>query len=113
MVTGFRDGQCLFNPVNGGVGNTEPGESENDIFLATAYDIEEVFLGDLLNVCVEGASVMNCTSLICSLVHVSDCNRGGKFLSGELVFSDKLPVNAGDVSTRVYQCQGVNNFQSV
>ena len=29
------------------------------------------------------------------------------------MFPDKLPVNAGDVSTRVYQCRGVDDFEGV
>ena len=61
-----------------------------------------MFLGDPFDVGVESASVMNCTSLVRSLVNVANGDGGGKFFSGEFVFSDKLPVDAGDVSTRVY-----------
>ena len=50
MVTGFKDSQGLFDSVNGGVHGAEPGESENDIFSITAYDIEEMFWGDPFNV---------------------------------------------------------------
>ena len=80
----------------------EPGKSEDDIFLVAAHDIEEMLLGYSFNVCVEGASITDCTSFVHSLVYIADGNGGGKFFSGELVFPDKLPVDAGDVSTRVY-----------
>ena len=88
----------------------EPRESKNDIFLAAAHDVEEVFLGDPFNVHVEGVGVADHTSLVCSLVHILDHNGGGEFFGRELMFSDKLPVNVGDVSTGVYQCRGVDNF---
>ena len=39
--------------------------------------------------------------------------RGGEFLHGEVVFPDKLPVNAGDISTGVYQRGEVNDFEGV
>ena len=80
----------------------EPGESEDDIFTSTAHDIEEMFLGDPFDVGVESASVTDCTGFVHSLVNVVNSNGGGKFLSGESVFSDKLLVDARDVSTRVY-----------
>ena len=75
--------------------------------------IEEVFLGDPFNVHVQGASVMDCTSFVCSLVNIVNSDGGSEFFCGETVFSDKLPVDARDVSTRVYQCRGVNNFEGV
>ena len=80
----------------------EPGESEDDIFSATAHDVEEMLLGNPFNVCIESAGIANCTSLVHSLVDIASSNRRGKFLGGELVFSDKLPVNAGDISVRVH-----------
>ena len=113
LVTRLRDGQGLLGPVDGGVCGVEPGESEDDIFLTTAHDIEEMLLNDPLNVCIKGASVVDCTSLVCGLVHIADHNRRGKFLHREAMFSDKLSVNTGDVSTRVYQYGGVNDFESV
>ena len=100
-------------PIDGGVHGAEPGESEDNILATTAHDVKEMLLGDPFNVGVEGASVMDCTSFVCSLIDVMNSNRGGKFLSGEMVFSDKLPVNARDVYTRVYQGEGVNSFQSM
>ena len=113
MIAGFRDGQGLPGPVNGRVCGTEPGESKDDIFPSTAHDIEEVLLGYPFNVSVEGASVMDCIGFVRSLIDVANDNGGGEFLGGEMVFSDKLPVNARDVYTRVYQGEGVNSFQSV
>ena len=91
----------MSSPVDGGVCGSEPGESEDDVFTSAAHDVEEVFLGDPFNVGVEGASVADCTSLIRSLVNVANCDGGGKFLGGESVFSDKLPVDARDVGTRI------------
>ena len=102
LVTGFRSGQGLFCLIDGGVCGLMPGESKNDVFLATTHDIEEVFLNNPFNVGIEGASVVDGASLVCSLVDVLNSDRGGKFFDGELVFSDKLPVNTGDVNTRVY-----------
>ena len=91
----------------------EPGESKNDIFSATAYDIEEVFLGNPFDICIEGVDVTDHTSLVCSLVHISDCDGGGEFLHGELMFSDELPVYARDVGAGVYQCDGINGLQGM
>ena len=113
MITRLRDGQSLPGPINGGVGDAEPGESEDDVFSSTAHDVEEMFLGNPFNVHVEGASVTNCTGFVHCLVYVANCDRGGKFLSGEVVFSDKLPVDARDISIGVYQCGGVNDFKGV
>ena len=72
----------------------EPGESEDHVLVATARDVEEMFLSDLFDVGVEGASIMNCTSFVHGLVNVANGDGGGKFLGGESVFSDKLPVDA-------------------
>ena len=80
----------------------KPGESKDDIFLAAIHDIEEMLLSDFFNIRVEGAGVANCTSFVCSLVHIVNCNGGGKFFDGEVVFSDKLPADTGDISIGVY-----------
>ena len=101
MVARLRDSQGLSDPVDGGVRGAEPGESEDDIFSSTAHDIEEVFLGDPFDVSVEGASIADCTGFVRCLIHVTNGDGGGKFLGGESVFSDKLPVNARDVGTRI------------
>ena len=113
MIVGFGNGQGLSDPVDDGVSDTEPGESKDDIFLATTHDIKEMFLGDPFDICIESASVVNCASFVCSLVDILNGNGGGEFLGGESVFSDELPVDAGDVCARVYQCKGVNNFEGV
>ena len=101
MIARFRDGQGLSDPVDGRVCGTEPGESEDDIFVTTAHDVEEMFLGYPFDVCIEGAGIADSTSFIRGLVDVSNGNGGGEFLGGESVFSDKLPVDARDVSTRI------------
>ena len=113
MIAGFRDGQGLSDPVDGGVRCAEPGESEDDVFASTAHDIEEMFLGYPFDVGVEGASVADCTSFVRSLIYVTNGNGGGEFFGGEMMFPDKLPVNARDVSTGVYQCRGVDDFEGV
>ena len=113
LVTGLWDGQGLLNPVSGGICGVEPGESKDNIFLAIAHDIEEMFLSDSFDVCVEGAGVANCTSFISSLVHVADHDGGGEFLSRELVFSDKLSVNARYICAWVYQHRGIDDFEGV
>ena len=61
-----------------------------------------MFLDDLFDVGIEGSSVMNCTGLVCSLVDISNGDGGGKFFCVESMFPDKLPVDARDISTRVY-----------
>ena len=45
---------------------------------------------------------MDCTHFVHALIYILDCDGGGKFFCGELMFPDKLPVDVGDVSTRVY-----------
>ena len=92
----------MSDPVDGRVCGAKPRESEDDILSATAHDIEEMFLGDPFDICIEGAHIVDHTGLVYSLVHISDCDGRGEFFSGESMFSDKLPVNAGDVGTRVY-----------
>ena len=72
-----------------------------------------MFLGDPFDVRIEGAGVADGASLVCGLVHVADGDGGGEFLRMEAVFSDKLPVYAGDVSTGVNQCGGVDDFEGV
>ena len=69
LITGFKDGQGLPSPVNDRIHDAEPRESEGDIFSATVHDIEEMFWGDPFNVCVESAGIVDCASLVCSLVH--------------------------------------------
>ena len=102
LVAGFRNSQGLSDPVNDGVGGMEPGESEDDVFSSTAHDVEEMLLSNLFNICVEGASIVNCTSFVCNLIYIVNGDGGGEFLSGELVFPDKLLVNARDISTGVH-----------
>ena len=80
----------------------ELGESKDDIFSAIAHDIEKMLLGNPFNIHVKGAGIADCTSLVHSLVYVPNCNGGCESLGGELVFSDKLPVDAGDIHARVY-----------
>ena len=113
LVTCFGNGQGFFDPVDGGVSGTEPGESKNDVFLSTAHNIEEVSLSDPFNVHVEGAGVADCTSFVHSLVDVVNGDGGGEFFSRESVFPDKLPVNARDVSAGVYQRRGVDDFEGM
>ena len=101
MITRLGDGQGLSDLVDGGVRSTEPGESKDDVFATTAHDVEEMFLGDPFDVGVEGAGIADCASLVRSLVNVANGNRRSEFFCGKSVFSDKLPVNAGDVGTRI------------
>ena len=75
--------------------------------------IEEMFLGDSFNVCVKGAGIADCTSFVCGLIDVVNGDGGGKSFCGAAMFPDKLPVDARDISTGVYQCGGVNNFEGV
>ena len=113
MVAGFRDSQGLLDPIDGRVHGAESGESEDDILSAAAHDIEEMFLGDPFNVHIEGAGVVNCTGFVHSLVNIVNGNGRDKFLSGELVFSDKLPVDTRDINTGIDQCDQVYGFQGV
>ena len=77
---------------------------------ATAHDVEEMFLGNSFNVCAQSADIANGTGFIQSLVNISDSDEGFKLFCRKLVFPEKLPVNAGDVSIRVYQHRRVNDF---
>ena len=72
-----------------------------------------MFLCDPFDVGVESTSIVNCTCFVHSLLYILNSNGESKFLSGETVFSDELLVNAGDVSARVYQHGGVNDFEGV
>ena len=92
----------MLGSVDGRVSYIEPEESEDDILLTAAYDIEEMFLGNPFDIHIEGASVAYCTSLVYGLVHVANHNGGGELLSGEAVFSDELSINARDICARIY-----------
>ena len=72
-----------------------------------------MFLGYPFDVGVEGAGIVDSTGLVRSLVDVVNRDGGDEFLSRESVFSDELPVYAGDIGTRVYQCGGVDDFEGV
>ena len=100
----------MSGPINGRVCDTKPEESEDDIFLTTVHDVKEVFLCNPFDICVEDTSVADYTSFVYSLIYILDYDRGSKLLSGESVFPDKLLVYARDISTRVNQCGGVNDF---
>ena len=59
-------------------------------------------MSDFFNVSIEGASITDCTGLVCSLIYISDCDGRGVFFTRESIFSDKLLVNARDVCAGVY-----------
>ena len=61
-----------------------------------------MLLGNPFNVGIQGASITDCASFVRSLVDVVNSNGGGEFFGEEMMFSDKLPVDARDVGTRVY-----------
>ena len=103
----------MSGPVNNWVCSIEPRESKYNVLSATTHNIEEMFLGNLFNIHLESTSVVNGISFVRSLVYVVNSDQGGKLFHREVMFSDKLLVNVGDISTRVYQCGGVDNFQSV
>ena len=86
MVTGFRDSHGQLCLVNSGVCDTEPGESENNIFLSAVHDIEEMFLSNPLNYCVQGAGVADYTSLVHGLIYVSDNDGRSEFFIGSQCF---------------------------
>ena len=90
----------------------EPKESEDDIFSSAIHNVKEMFLGNPFDVSVKGASIADCTSFVCSLIYIANGNGRGEFFYGGAVFPDELPVNARDVSTRVYQCR-VDDFEGV
>ena len=102
MIVGFGDDQSLSGSVNSGVSGVKPGESKNDVFVTKAHDIEEVFLGDPFDVHIKGACIAAHTGFVHSLVYVVNCDGGGEFFCGKVVFPDKLLVNARDICTRVY-----------
>ena len=65
LITWFRDGQDLSALIDDGVCGMEPGESKDNVFSATAHDVEKMFLGDLFNVGVQGAGMMYSGSKNC------------------------------------------------
>ena len=85
-------------------------KSEDDVFLATTHDVEEMFLGDPFDVHVQGTGIADGTCFVHGLIDILNNDKGCKFLSGELVFPDELPIYAGDVCIRVYQCREVDDF---
>ena len=103
----------MFDPIDGGVCGAKPEESENDIFSSAAHDVEEMFLSYPFDIGVKGTSIMDCTCFVRSLVYIVNSDGGGKFFCEEAVFPDELPVDARDVSTGVYQCGGVDDFEGV
>ena len=72
-----------------------------------------MFLCNILNVGKKGAGEADFPVLVGGLVNVLYFDGDIKFCSGKGVFSDKLPVNTGDVSTTVDQGASVNDFQHV
>ena len=100
-------------PVNGGIGDLELGEPKDDIFPATRHDVEEMFLHNTLYVGKKGAGKVDFPIFVQGLVNISYFDGNIKFHGGEGVFSNKLPVDAGDVCTTVNQGMSVNNFQHV
>ena len=72
-----------------------------------------MFLDDPFDVGVKSASIVECTCLVHGLVYVPNGNGRGEFLGRESVFSDKLLVDARDVSTGINQCGGVDDFEGV
>ena len=113
LITRLRNSQGLLGPVDGGVCDMKPGKSKDDVLLSTAHDIEEMLLSDPFNVHIEGTSIADYTGLVHGLVNIANHNRKGEFLSGEVVFLDKLPVYTRDISTRIYQCGGINDFEGM
>ena len=103
----------MFCPVDSGICGLKPGESEDDIFTAAFHDAKEMPLGYPFNVGIKGAGIADSTSFVYCLINISNGNGRGEFLGGETVFSDELPVNAGDISTGVYQCRGIDDFEGV
>ena len=88
LITGLRDSQSLSGLVDSGVGDMEPEKSEDDVFLATTHDVEEIFLGDPFDVHVQGTGIVDGTCFIHGLIDILNNDKGCKFLSGELVFPD-------------------------
>ena len=80
----------------------KPRESKDDVFLATAHDVKEVFLGNSFDVGIEGTGVPNSTCFVHNLIYIVNCDEGGKLLGEESVFPDELPVDTRDVDTRIY-----------
>ena len=72
-----------------------------------------MFLDDPFNVGIKGAGVADCTGFVRGLVYITNGNGRGEFFRREVVLPDKLPVNTGDVATRIYQCGGVDDFEGV
>ena len=72
-----------------------------------------MFLSNPFDVGVECAGIADSSGFVHSLIDIVNGNGGSEFFSGESMFSDELPVDTRDVSTRVYQCGGVDDFEGV
>ena len=75
--------------------------------------MEEVFLCNVFDVGKKGASEADFPIFVGGLVNISYFDGDIEFCSGKGVFSDKLLVNAGAISTTVDQGMSVNDFQCV
>ena len=75
--------------------------------------MEEMFLCNDFDVGKESASKADFLIFVGGLVDISYFDGDVKLCSGEGIFSDELPVDAGDVSTTVNQGVSVNDFQRV
>ena len=71
LIARLENGQGLSDSINGGICGMEPRESKDNVLVATAHDIEEMFLGDLFDVHVKSTSEADCTSFVHGLVNVT------------------------------------------
>jgi hypothetical protein len=113
LIGGFRDGDHWFFPINDGISGAKPGESEDDIFVSTVHDMEDGFLGNSFNVNEECHGIKNVAFLIGGLVDIFDFDGYRKAISGQLVLSNKGPVDTGDFCSIVNKSRGFNGFKSV
>ena len=65
LITGLRYEDGLARPVNGEVGNLEPGEFEDNIFSTTRHDVKEMFLCYSFYVGEEDTSEADFTVFVC------------------------------------------------
>jgi hypothetical protein len=99
FVTRHLDSNDAFFPVDSGVDLLDPRESKNDIFLATMHDIEFYCLEDSCDSDVQEAGEFYIPIFVFRLVDVSNRDGMRESFFWEVVFVDKMPIDARDVGS--------------
>ena len=75
--------------------------------------MESYFLGESLDVDEQITSVPDVTTFVIGVVSISGSYGDGEFHSREVVFLDKVLIDAGNVRTAINQHLDINDFHGV